>query len=118
MENEPLGELTRLSKRFGTDKVAHGFTKLYDAIFSTQRSTTRRMLEVGVFYGASIRMWHDYFPAATIHGVDAWRGLQGFESLKLTACKDKTSAAVKYISVSMACAATRTISTLRGNEAR
>jgi hypothetical protein len=88
MENEPLGELTRLGKRFGTDKVAHGFTKLYDAIFSTQRSTTRRMLEVGVFYGASIRMWHDYFPAATIHGVDAWRGLQGFESLKLTACKD------------------------------
>ncbi len=29
------------------------------------------MLEIGVWAGASIRMWHEYFPAARIVGVDS-----------------------------------------------
>ena len=37
----------------------------------------QRVLEIGVFFGASVRMWRDYFPNAEIHGVDAFLGLQG-----------------------------------------
>ena len=38
-------ELSTLGKRHGTDKVKHGFTKLYNARFSPLRSSVRHVLE-------------------------------------------------------------------------
>ena len=71
-------ELSTLGKRHGTDKVKHGFTKLYDARFSPLRSSVRHVLEVGVFFGSSLRMWQDFFPQAQIVGLDSFKGVQGY----------------------------------------
>ena len=62
--------LTQLALKYGTDKASHRFTRHYNMLFCKGRNDIRRVLEVGVFGGASIKMWHEYFPNATIFGVD------------------------------------------------
>lgn len=54
-----------------TDKnVHHGYGRCYDAIFHRTRHDVKSVLEVGVQKGYSIQLWLDYFPNATITGVD------------------------------------------------
>lgn len=63
--------LSILGRHYGTDKAAsHHYTPMYHQVFGPARSSIRRFLEVGVFQGASIRMWADWFPNAEIIGVD------------------------------------------------
>lgn len=52
----------------------------YDQRFSQIRNTVNRVLEVGVFFGASIQMWQSYFPSAKVVGLDTFKGQQGFTS--------------------------------------
>lgn len=66
-----------LGLKYGTDKVIHGFLPAYEAIFSSLQSRAQRVMEIGVFFGASIEMWKTYFTNAVIHGVDSFRGFQG-----------------------------------------
>ena len=35
-----------------------------------KRSTAKNILEVGIYYGGSIKLWRDWFPKAQIYGVD------------------------------------------------
>lgn len=44
---------------------------------SRSRETVTRVLEIGVFFGSSIRMWRDYFPKAEIVGIDPFLGIHG-----------------------------------------
>jgi hypothetical protein len=69
--------LHKLGSLYGTDKVARGILPFYDALFGKRREICQRILEIGVFFGASIRMWRDYFPNAEIHGADVFLGPQG-----------------------------------------
>jgi hypothetical protein len=62
--------LHRLGVQYGTDKVQHHYLVSYDAIFEPQRFEVRRVLEIGVFQGASVLMWRDYFTHAHIDGMD------------------------------------------------
>jgi hypothetical protein len=62
--------LTGLGIRYGTDKVQHNYLVVYDDLFAAQRLQVRRMLEIGVFRGASVLMWRDYFPHAQLVGMD------------------------------------------------
>ena len=41
------------------------------------RDSVLRVLEIGVFFGSSIKMWRDYFPNAEIVGVDPFLGVHG-----------------------------------------
>ena len=43
---------------------------MYDVLFEPIRDKVKNILEIGVQYGHSLHMWHDFFPNATIHGVD------------------------------------------------
>ncbi len=54
-----------------TDKgsLAHHYLDLYERLFP-QRHETFRLLEIGVQFGNSLRTWHDYYPFATIVGID------------------------------------------------
>lgn len=67
--------LTELGRKYGTDKVAHGFTDIYGALLDRDRGQVQRVLEVGVYYGASLTMWRDYFQNANVVGVDFFEGL-------------------------------------------
>lgn len=55
----------------GSDKgTIHSYIPLYEDLLASYRLTARRVLEVGVFFGYSLRMWREYFPLAEIVGVD------------------------------------------------
>lgn len=76
-----LTPLCWLAGKYGTDKLGF-YTPIYDLLLSGRRDRVFRVLEVGIGTpeamkhvpgyrpGASLRMWRDYFPNATIYGVD------------------------------------------------
>lgn len=59
------------------DGSGHGFAHTYARALESTRTTTKRVLEFGVYMGASIKMWQEYFPNAEIVGVDWFAGLLG-----------------------------------------
>lgn len=91
-----LPSLTALANRHGSDKgtsgpsntwSAHNYTDLYEAYLSGLRTLPIRLLEIGLGVdgphwrsliqhgrnsagGASLKMWKDYFPNASIYGLD------------------------------------------------
>ncbi len=54
-----------------TDKVIHAYLPHYAARFENRRNLPITLLEIGVMYGASLRMWKDYFPFGQIYGIDS-----------------------------------------------
>lgn len=63
-------DLFDIGLKFKTDKVTHFFLHHYDDILNHLRSSKIRLLEIGVYKGASIKMWREYFPHAEIHCID------------------------------------------------
>lgn len=59
--------LQELAIKYGTDKLEHGYIPFYEKHLPKE---PKRVLEIGVKDGASIKMWADYFPEAEIHGLD------------------------------------------------
>ena len=55
---------------YGTDKAFHGYGNLYARWFRGLRWRRFTLVEIGVFHGASLRVWRDRFPRAQILGVD------------------------------------------------
>lgn len=70
MDIESLDLLSRIGSQYGTDKVNHGFTAFYDRYFRERRKRVGKVFEIGIFGGASLFMWRDYFPNAVIHAMD------------------------------------------------
>ncbi len=70
-------DLTCIGKKYGTDKVEHGFTAVYDQLLHKHKYNSFNFLEIGVFYGSSIKMWNEYFPNASIYAADNYKGLNG-----------------------------------------
>lgn len=64
--------LDDLMVTFGTDKqnAMHGYADLYERHFGPLRRRQIRLLEIGVWTGASIRAWAEWFPHAEIVGLD------------------------------------------------
>lgn len=62
--------LEQLGQKYGTDKVEHQFLNFYDRYLEHIRNTATNILEIGVFQGSSLYMWHEYFPNAMIYGID------------------------------------------------
>ncbi len=62
--------LLDIALKHGTDKAEHGFCEIYERRLGDRRLEPLKVLEIGVFYGASLRMWREYLPNAEIHGVD------------------------------------------------
>lgn len=75
-----LTPLCELARKHGTDKggwhtkageTCHNYTPTYHSLFSERRERVKRVLEIGVNYGGSLRMWEEYFPNAEIIGLDS-----------------------------------------------
>jgi predicted O-methyltransferase YrrM len=71
-----MTSLTDIGRKYGTDKVPV-LTEVYERYMTPFRSRPVRILEVGVFFGASLKMWHEYFPFGTVYGIDTFEGNQG-----------------------------------------
>jgi len=71
----PMTQLCALGLKHDTDKspywrgcTGHPYTPFYSRVLSGR--LIRRILEIGVCTGASLRMWEEYFPEAQIYGID------------------------------------------------
>lgn len=75
--------LCKLAVKYETDKGGghnryngqpndgtHGYTPIYYSLFVNRERDVKRVLEIGVNSGASLRMWRDFFPKAMIYGFD------------------------------------------------
>ena len=59
--------------RHGCDKGSrHGYERVYEPAFKDIRNEPLRILEIGIFRGASLAAWLEYFPNATIVGIDTF----------------------------------------------
>jgi hypothetical protein len=62
-------ELCRIAARQDTDKQ-QSYTQVYDRLLAAHRDAPLRLLEIGLYNGGSLRMWREYLPNATLHGID------------------------------------------------
>jgi hypothetical protein len=66
------GNLSWLAAVYGSDKgaTAHRYVDLYEQHLAPLRRSATKVLEIGIYRGASLQMWRDYFPRAEVIGVD------------------------------------------------
>jgi hypothetical protein len=62
-------DLCRLAEQHDTDKGTQ-YTQVYHRWLAGVREQRMRVLEIGLYNGGSFRMWRDYLPNATLHGID------------------------------------------------
>lgn len=62
--------LKELAFMYGTDKLSHGYMDFYEKYLP---ENPKKILEIGVREGRSIKMWQHYFPDAEIHGMDLFQ---------------------------------------------
>jgi hypothetical protein len=66
-----MSDLKELFNKYGCDKaIKHNYHTIYEKYMAPRREDHINILEVGVFKGNSIEAWLDYFPNATIYGID------------------------------------------------
>ncbi|MDA8648294.1 class I SAM-dependent methyltransferase [bacterium] len=65
-------DLIELSEIFNTDKQPslHNFIDLYNRYLTPLQDSVHRILEIGIFNGASHKMWKCYFDSAEVYGID------------------------------------------------
>ena len=70
-DSKKYGELSLLALD-KTDKAMdwHGYTEIYEHIFYPIKNSPIRICEIGVDQGGSLILWRDYFPKATVWGID------------------------------------------------
>lgn len=64
--------LSDIFKKYGSDKSSdwHNYDKIYEQIFEPIRFDNINLFEIGIFKGASVKSWKEYFPNANIYGAD------------------------------------------------
>ena len=69
-----ISDLTRIGRKCKTDKAGpdHNYTEvIYSPLFKNVRKEPIKLLEIGSGdIGASLRMWREYFPNATIYCLE------------------------------------------------
>lgn len=70
-----MKQLTILANKYQSDKGTeysskHNFSDIYDDYFEPIKHKTINILEIGIHDGSSLKMWYDYFPNASIYGLD------------------------------------------------
>jgi hypothetical protein len=57
-------------EKYNTDKITHRYLQWYDPMVERFVQSPIKLLELGIYEGGSLLLWRDYFPKATIVGVD------------------------------------------------
>lgn len=66
-----LGRKHNAVKCYDKFKYSWSFCKeIYPHHFGDRRDKINTLLEIGVHQGGSLRMWEEYFPTASIYGID------------------------------------------------
>ena len=79
--------LKEIGLKYNTDKAKHIITRdgmtyldVYESYFQTLRFEKLNFLELSVLNGSSLRTWREYFPNASINGMDIDPGRLRFAS--------------------------------------
>ena len=63
--------LVKLADHSRTDKnTLHSYLPLYQKLFEKKKYTAKNVLEIGIFFGGSIKLWSEYFTSSVIYGLD------------------------------------------------
>lgn len=78
-----------------TDKnTTHSYLPLYQTLLESKKESAKNVLEVGVQRGGSIKLWSQFFPNATVYGLDimpeseVWEGLRNDDRIVVLAETD------------------------------
>jgi len=64
-------ELKNIVDNTRTDKnTRHCYLDIYQNLFSEKRLNAKNILEIGISFGGSIKLWYDFFTNANIYGID------------------------------------------------
>lgn len=89
MSLEELVDNTRTDKN-----TVHSYLPLYEKLLNKKKHTAKNVLEIGIYFGGSIKLWHDYFENANVFGLDIlhdnqiWDELNNKERIKLYTSTD------------------------------
>ncbi len=54
-----------------TDKdTTHSYVDLYDKLLTHKKEKAKNILEIGINYGGTIKLWSDYFKNSNIYALD------------------------------------------------
>ena len=59
--------------------IKHRYWELYEQDFQKHKDEPINILEIGTFKGESTNAWLEYFPNATIYGVDIFHRIKEHE---------------------------------------
>jgi hypothetical protein len=62
--------LEMMGRKYGTDKVDHGYLNIYEKHFAPIKDNKNNILEIGVWKGSSLSLWSEYFKNSYIIGID------------------------------------------------
>jgi tetratricopeptide (TPR) repeat protein len=81
MASSPSPSLDELGIRLNTDKssLQHDYLNKYERLFAPMRNHAITVLEIGIAQGASLNLWEQFFPKATIVGIDIQERCKRFE---------------------------------------
>jgi len=66
-----MGILHELGTKYNTDKAwCHRYMDFYEQFFAPIKNDVKKIIEIGVQCGGSIQTWLEYFPNATVYGID------------------------------------------------
>lgn len=66
-----------------TDKnTTHSYLSLYQQLLQSKKETATDVLEVGIQCGGSIKLWKDFFPNATVVGVDVMKEKEVWDEIR------------------------------------
>jgi len=86
LQTVKMGQLTTMASG-RTDKglPGHGYTSIYEGFLVQWRYEPIRIMEIGIAGGGSLKLWYDYFPQASIFGIDIEDAKQ-FENSRVKTC--------------------------------
>ena len=65
-----IGNLKSIAEIYKSDKIDHGYIKIYESYFEKIRNEKLKILEIGIADGKSLLTWSDYFKNSIIVGID------------------------------------------------
>jgi len=76
--------LDKIAKHYGTDKSSdiHNYCEKYEKILPFNRLEPLTILEIGVLNGESLLTWREFYPNATIVGIDLVESYKKYEDVK------------------------------------
>lgn len=82
--------LEEIADNSRTDKnTVHSYLPLYQELLFSKKETAKNVLEVGIYRGGSIKLWHDFFINSNIYGLDimpiddVWDGIKNKSRITL-----------------------------------